>query len=112
MIGDVYRLVYLAEFNRDILQISEYIARESQNSEFAYLFIGKLTKEADKLSYLAAAARPPFITLNGIKLYRYNIKHYAVFYTIDGDTVYVRRIIHSSRDLRKALRRSTVIQCL
>ena len=46
MIGDVYRLVYLAEFNRDILQISEYIAKESQNSEFAYLFIGKLTKRS------------------------------------------------------------------
>lgn len=81
MIGDVYRLVYLAEFNRDILQISEYIAKESRNSEFAYLFIGKLTKEADKLSYLATAARPPFMTLNGIKLI--SLQHQAL-----------RRILH------------------
>lgn len=111
-IFDRYAVEPTEEFKRDFREILQYIARREQDILNSVKFSNFVNNEIEKLSYRAAASHPPFITLNGIKLYRYNIKHYAVFYTIDGDTVYVRRIIHSSRDLRKALRRSTVIRCL
>ena len=101
-IFDRYVVEPTETFKKDLRNILKYITKRENDTFNAVKFDHLVNDEIEKLSYRAAVSRPPFMSLNGVKLYRYNIKHYAVFYSIDGNTVYAH--IHSSRDLRKALR--------
>jgi len=99
-----YKLSFLPLFEEDLTEITDYISVNLHNLEAADRLVDDIEAEINKrmdapLSFApfhSAKHRPhPY--------YRINIRNFTVFYVVIEDTVEVRRVLYSKRDLDKLL---------
>jgi toxin ParE1/3/4 len=85
-----------ASAEADLAEISEFIAQD--NPARAESFVAGLFDVCEKLQTMGL--RWPFIP--GYKDYglrRASYRGYTIVYRVDGDTAFVLRVLHTSRDL-------------
>ena len=98
MDGKHYKLSILPLFEDDLNEIVDYISVRLQNPIAAEDFVDAVENAIqDRLSCAEAAKerRYPY--------YRIQVKNYTIFYVVIGDTIEVRRIVYSRRDLSKQI---------
>ncbi|MGE7469546.1 type II toxin-antitoxin system RelE/ParE family toxin [Bosea sp. NPDC003192] len=84
-----------SEARRDLIAIGDYIARD--NPSRAHSFIKELTDKCASLADIPLGhAIVPRYEARGIR--RCVHDNYQVFYRVDGDLVFVVRVLHSARD--------------
>lgn len=93
------RIEYSPLAKVDILQIGQYIAKESQNRATAYRFLDKLD---ERLKILArhphgGYERPDL----GDTVRSFPIGQYIIFYRPMKDGIQLIRLLHGSRDIPK-----------
>lgn len=100
MDGKHYKLHILPLFEDDLNEIVDYISNQLQNPIAAENFVDAVEAaiyerlpcaEAFEPYHSAKERRYPY--------YRIQVKNYTIFYVVIGDTMEVRRIVYSRRDL-------------
>jgi len=96
MDGKHYKLSILPLFEDDLNGIVDYLCIRLQNPTAAEDFVAAVeTAIRERLS--CAEAFEPY------HYYRIQVKNYTIFYVVIGDTMEVRRIIYSRRDMSRQL---------
>ena len=99
-----YKLSFLPLFEEDLNEIVDYITTDLQNPSAADRLVGDIESAINKrleapLSFApfrSSKTRPhPY--------YRINVRNFSVFYVVINDTMEVRRVLYSKRDLDKLL---------
>ena len=99
-----YKLSFLPLFEEDLNEIVDYITTDLQNPSAADRLVGDIESAINKrleapLSFApfrSSKKRPhPY--------YRINVRNFPVFYVVINDTMEVRRVLYSKRDLDKLL---------
>ena len=104
MDGKHYKLSILPLFEDDLNEIVDYISVRLQNPIAAEDFVDAVENAIqDRLS--CAEAFEPYSSAKERRYpyYRISVKNYTIFYVVIGDTMEIRRIIYSRRDLDKQI---------
>lgn len=104
MNGKRYKLSILPLFEDDLNEIVDYITYRLRNSVAAENLIDEVEKAIDERLDCAEAFEPyrsnrerehPY--------YRIPVKNFTIFYVVIGDTMEVRRILYSRRNLKNMI---------
>ena len=104
MDGKHYKLSILPLFEDDLNEIVDYISVRLQNPIAAEDFVDAVENAIqDRLS--CAEAFEPYHAAKERRYpyYRIQVKNYTIFYVVIGNTMEVRRIVYSRRDLSKQI---------
>ncbi len=99
-----YKLSVLPLFEDDLNEIVNYISVRLQNPIAAETFVDAVESAIqDRLS--CAEAFEPYRSAKERRYpyYRIQVKNYTIYYVVIGDTMEVRRIIYSRRDMTKQI---------
>ena len=99
-----YKLSILPLFEEDLNEIVDYIAVRLQNLIAAENFVDAV-ENAIRERLSCAEAFEPYRSARERKYpyYRIQVRNYTIFYVVIGDTMEVRRIIYSRRDMDRKL---------
>ncbi|MEY8360291.1 type II toxin-antitoxin system RelE/ParE family toxin [Anaerotruncus colihominis] len=97
-----YKLSILPLFEEDLNQIVDYISHRLKNPIAAENFVD----EVEKAIYERLTCAESFEQYHSVRerqypYYRIQVRNYSIFYVVIGDTMEVRRIIYSRRNLKK-----------
>ena len=97
-----YKLVFSSKFYNELEDILLYISNDLKNPIAANRLLNKVEKKIYE-----ALENPLIYNTNITKAnniyYRVNIDNYSVFYTVEKQTMVVRRIIYAKRNIREIL---------
>lgn len=98
----MYKIVYLPLAEDDILAAVEYIADKLENPQAAKALLDALDQTAEQLARFPYASAL-YYTDRPMReeLRRVTVMGYVLYYTVKGDTVEIRRLIHGRRDRRR-----------
>lgn len=100
-----YKLSFLPLFENDLNEITDYITNHLQNPDAALRLIDDIEIAINKRLEMPLAFSPYQSAKNRPHpYYRINVRNFSVFYVIIGDTMEVRRILYSKRNLDNLLR--------
>ena len=99
-----YKLSFLPLFEQDLIEIVDYITVNLQNPSAAE----RLIDDIETAVYKRLEAPLSFAPFRSSKkrphpYYRINVRNFSIFYVVIDDTMEVRRILYSKRDLDKLL---------
>ena len=97
-----YKLSFLPLFEKDLNEIVDYITHRLKNPIAAEKFVDEVEKAIyDRLSCAESFGRYNSARERQHPYYRIQVGNYSIFYVVIGDTMEVRRIIYSRRNLEK-----------
>ena len=97
-----YKLRILPLFEEDLNDIIDYISVNLQNPIAAENFIDEVENDIRERLFCAEAFEPYHSKRERqYPYYRIQVKNYTIFYVVIGDTMEVRRILYSRRDMSK-----------
>ena len=99
-----YKLSFLPLFEQDLNEIADYITANLQNPSAAE----RLVDDIEATVYKRLEAPLSFAPFRSSKkrphpYYRINVRNFSVFYVVIDDTMEVRRVLYSKRNLDKLL---------
>jgi len=99
-----YEIKYLEVFYKDLSSIINYIKYELGNEDAARNLLNKIVQEISKRSYNPEAYEK-YLSIRKRKdtYYRIYVKNYTIFYVVKDNTMEVRRIIYSKRNLKNMI---------
>ncbi len=99
-----YKLVFLPLFEKDLLEVVDYITVSLQNPQAALRLIDDIEAAILKRCESPLSFAPyQSSKKRELPYYRINVKNYCVFYVVIEDTMEVRRLIYSGRNIDKIL---------
>ena len=99
-----YKLSFLPLFEEDLNEIVDYITTDLQNPSAADRLVGDIESAINKrLEALLSFAPFRSSKKRPHPYYRINVRKFSVFYVVINDTMEVRRVLYSKRDLDKQL---------
>lgn len=102
MNGKRYKLSILPLFEDDLNEIVDYITYRLKNPVAAENFVDEVEAEINARLSCAEAFEPYYSAREREHpYYRIQVRNYTIFYVVIGDTMEVRRILYSRRDLKK-----------
>ena len=104
MDGKQYKLRILPLFEEDFNEILDYITLRLKNIKAADDLITDVETAIQKRLSMPEAFEPyPSTRDREHPYYAIQVRNFTVFYVVIGDTMEVRRILYSRRDMRKLL---------
>ena len=104
MDGKQYKLRVLPLFEEDFNEILDYITLRLKNIKAADDLISDVETAIQKRLSMPEAFEPyPSTRDREHPYYAIQVRNFTVFYVVIGDTMEVRRILYSRRDMRKLL---------
>ncbi len=99
-----YKLTFLPIFEEDLNKIVDYITNELNNPEAAH----KLVNDVEQAILERLYAPASFAIFSSKKkrehpYYRIYVRNFSIFYVVIDDTMEVRRILYSKRDIYNIL---------
>ena len=100
-----YKLSFLPLFEADLIEITDYITNNLNNSEAALRLVDDIEIAINRrletplafAPYLSSKKRP-------YTYYRINIRNFSIFYVVIADTMEVRRVLYAKRNIDNLLR--------
>ena len=104
MDGKQYKLRILPLFEEDLNEVLDYITFRLKNPGAADRLLDEVETAIYKRLDMPEAFEPYPSTRNREHpYYAIQVRNYTVFYVVIGETMEVRRILYSRRDMRKLL---------
>ena len=104
MDGKQYKLRVLPLFEEDFNEILDYITLRLKNIKAADDLIADVETAIQKRLSMPEAFEPyPSTRDREHPYYAIQVRNFTVFYVVIGDTMEVRRILYSRRNMRKLL---------
>lgn len=99
-----YKLSFLPLFEEDLNEIVDYITTDLQNPSAADRLVDDI-ESAIRNRLEAPLSYAPFHSSKKRlhPYYRINVRNFSVFYVVIDDTMEVRRVLYSKRDLDNLL---------
>lgn len=100
-----YDLTFLPLFYEDLVEIVDYITNTLKNPKAAYKLVDDVEKAIMKRLEAPLAFSPyPSSKSRKYPYYRIHIRNFTVFYVVIGNTMEIRRILYSKRNLDTLLK--------
>ncbi len=100
-----YKLSFLPLFESDLIEITDYITNNLNNPEVALRLVDDIEIAINRRLETPLAFAPyPTSKNRPYPYYRINIRNFSVFYVVIGDTMEVRRVLYSKRNIDNLLR--------
>ncbi len=100
-----YKLTFLPLFKEDLLEVVDYISNTLQNPDAAHRLVDDVERAIVKRLEMPLAFAPyksPKIRKHSY--YRINVHNFSVFYVVIDDTMEVRRLLFSRRNIDSLLK--------
>lgn len=99
-----YKLQILPLFVEDLNAITAYIAKTLKNPEAARKLIDDVEQAIyERLPVCESFDTYPSLNERKHPYYRINVRNFTVFYVVIDDTMEVRRILYSRRNINKII---------
>ena len=99
-----YKLSFLLLFEEDLNEIVDYISTDLQNPSAADHLVDDIKSAIYKRLEAPLSFAPyPSSKKRPHPYYRIKVRNFSVFYVVIDDTMEVRRVLYSKRDLDKLL---------
>ena len=100
-----YKLSFLPLFEADLIEITDYISNNLNNPEVALRLVDDIEIAINRRLETPLAFAPyPTSKNSPYPYYRINIRNFSVFYVVIDDTMEVRRVLYSKRNIDNLLR--------
>lgn len=100
-----YKLTFLPLFEDDLLEITNYITNTSQNPSAAHRLVDDVELAIIKRLEMPLSYAPyQSSKLRKHPYYRINVRNFSVFYVVIDDTMEVRRLLYSKRNIDELLK--------
>lgn len=100
----VYELHFSVQSLRDLEEVWDYIATEHQNISAAARIVNSIMDGAEQLVGFPEMGTPLSSVASVESDYRFLVKgNYLIFYRVQGDGVYVDRVLYGRRDYLRIL---------
>ncbi|PNP90038.1 type II toxin-antitoxin system RelE/ParE family toxin [Gardnerella sp. DNF00502] len=100
MSKNTYKLTFLPLFKEDLLETVDYITNTLQNPKAAHRLVDDIESAIDKrLESPLLFAPYQSLTTREHPYYRISVRNFSVFYVVLGDTMEVRRLLYSKRNI-------------
>lgn len=100
-----YKLTFLPLFEDDLLEITNYITNTLQNPSAAHRLVDDVELAIIKRLEMPLSYAPyQSSKLRKHPYYRINVRYFSVFYVVIDDTMEVRRLLYSKRNIDELLK--------
>lgn len=100
MSRQTYKLVLLPLFEKDLIEITDYIINVLKNPGAAHRLIDDVESAILKRLEMPLAFAPyKSLKLRKYEYYRISVRKFSIFYVVIDDIMEVRRIIYSRRNI-------------
>lgn len=100
-----YKLTFLPLFEEDLLEITNYITNTLQNPSAAHRLVDDIELAIIKRLEMPLSYAPyQSSKLRRHPYYRINVRNFSVFYVVINDTMEVRRLLYSKRNIDELLK--------
>ena len=100
-----YKLSFLPLFESDLIKITDYITNHLNNPEVALQLVDDIETAINRRLETPLVFAPYPTSKNRLyPYYRINIRNFSVFYVVIGDTMEVRRVLYTKRNIDNLLR--------
>ncbi len=100
-----YKLTFLPLFEDDLLEITNYITNTLQNPSAAHRLVDDVELAIIKRLEMPLSYAPyQSSKLRKHPYYRINVRNFSVFYVVIDDTMEVRRLLYSKRNIDELLK--------
>ena len=99
-----YKLTFLPIFEKDLIEVMSYITNTLQNPSAAHQLLDDIETAIEK-RLTAPLSFAPFRSSKTREhpYYRINVRNFSIFYVVIGDTMEVRRLIYTKRNINEIL---------
>ena len=100
-----YKLTFLPLFEEDLLKVTDYITNTLQNSSASHRLVDDI-----ELAIVKRLERPlSFAPYQSLKIrnhpyYRIHVRNFSIFYVVIDDTMEVRRLLYSKRNIDELIK--------
>lgn len=100
-----YNLTFLPLFENDLLEITDYITNVLQNPDAAYRLVDDIESAIVKRLEAPLSFAPyPSSKIRKHPYYRINVRNFSIFYVVIDNTMEVRRLLYSKRNIDELLK--------
>lgn len=100
-----YKLTFLPLFEEDLLEITNYITNTLQNPSATHRLVDDIELAIIKRLEMPLSYAPyQSSKLRRHPYYRINVRNFSVFYVVINDTMEVRRLLYSKRNIDELLK--------
>lgn len=100
-----YKLTFLPLFEEDLLEITNYITNTLQNPSAAHRLVDDIELAIIKRLEMPLSYAPyKSSKIRRHPYYRINVRNFSVFYVVIDDTMEVRRLLYSKRNIDELLK--------
>jgi len=100
-----YKLTFLPLFEKDLLEITNYITNTLQNPSAAHRLVDDIELAIIKRLEMPLSYAPyQSSKLRRHPYYRINVRNFSVFYVVIDDIMEVRRLLYSKRNIDELLK--------
>lgn len=105
MSKQTYKLTFLPLFEEDLLEVTDYITNELQNPSAAHRLVDDIELAIVKRLEMPLSFAPyQSSKIRNHSYYRINVRNFSVFYVVIDDTMEVRRLLYSKRNIDELLK--------
>ena len=100
-----YNLTFLPLFEKDLLEITDYITNTLKNPAAALRLVDDIELAINKRLEMPLSFAPyPSSKRREHPYYRINVRNFSIFYVVIDDTMEVRRLLYSRRNIDELLK--------
>ena len=100
-----YKLTFLPLFEEDLLKATAYITNTLQNPSAAHRLVDDIELAIVKRLEMPLSFSPYHSSkIRNHPYYRINVRNFSIFYVIIDNTMEVRRILYSKRNIDKLIK--------
>ena len=100
-----YKLTFLPLFEEDLLEVTAYITNTLQNPSAAHRLVDDIELAIVKRLEMPLSFSPYHSSkIRNHPYYRINVRNFSIFYVIIDNTMEVRRILYSKRNIDKLIK--------
>lgn len=100
-----YKLTFLPLFEKDLLEITDYITNKLQNPSASQRLVDDVELAiAKRLEMPLSFAPYQSSKIRNHPYYRINVRNFSIFYVVIDDTMEVRRLLYSKRNIDELLK--------
>lgn len=105
MVKPNYNLKFLPLFENDLLEITDYITNTLKNPPAAHRLVDDIELAIVKRLKMPLSFAPyPSSKRREHPYYRINVRNFSIFYVVVDDTMEVRRLLYSRRNIDELLK--------
>ena len=100
-----FKLTFLPLFEEDLLEVTDYITSTLQNPSAAHRLVDDIELAIVKRLEMPLSFAPyQSSKIRNHPYYRINVRNFSIFYVVIDDTMEVRRLLYSNRNIDELIK--------